>query len=470
MEIMKFFQHRNFKIVAIYLAVSIFFVESDLRLDAESYALYVDEKYEGSEKGTQGSPYASIAAALKKAEKGDRIYLKKGEYQGGFKLPEGVGLVGEDRDSVVIEGKITVADKSSLENLTASGGRTAILVEEDASFLLAKSNVREATKIGIDIPPGNGKVIVKNSRIYSNGKGLYIQRGNKLEISGSEIFRNSEEGIDIRDKVDGFIQGNDIRENGESGIEIILGDTDMTISANSIVGNKSSGIAAQYYEAFNGIGELIIKKNTIKRNLSFGLKCNMPSGGKPSRDYWDKSMTLDDNVFDGNAHGKFSERCRLTLNDLEIGEINENQDSGEISSSRQAEEERKRLEEEQWRSEEAIRKIQEQELIIEEEIRLEGERISNEIEKMSQEKNFRFIFRGYDKSSIEGINLAISRTREKSTQLKQLAASSPTEEIRESIEGKMAVLDQGILEKERNFQDLINSGNSFWKRIGGYFR
>ena len=111
--------------------------------------------------------------------------------------------------------------------------------------------IRGFGKIGVDIPPGNGKLTIQNSKIKNgDGKGVYVQKGNRIKLIGNEIYENDEEGLDLRAEISGIISGNYIHNNREGGIEVIVGDADLEISNNTIKGNKASAIAAQFYECF----------------------------------------------------------------------------------------------------------------------------------------------------------------------------------------------------------------------------
>lgn len=79
-------------------------------------------------------------------------------------------------------------------------------------------------------------------------------------------------------------------ENGEGGMEIIVGDADMVISNNKFTQNAASGIAVQFYATANTDGQIEISNNTITNNGKYGLDCNVPSGGKPGLNYWKRAI------------------------------------------------------------------------------------------------------------------------------------------------------------------------------------
>lgn len=334
-----------------------------------SYDLYVDEDAGSGGDGSSGDPFDAIEDAVEEASSGDEIYVKNGSYGGDFTIGKNVEIKGQSESKVKISGPITMKNGSKLSNVTVTGGYTAITVEEDARVTIDECTVTGFTKMGINIESGNGKLVVKDSKIAkSTGKGFYIQKGNKVELSNNEVYDNDEEGVDIRDHVDGFIVNNDIYDNGESGIEVILGSADLSIKKNRIKHNKSSGIAAQYYSSAKKLGGVKIEGNSIKKNKSFGISCKVPQGSGPSSsDYWAKSLDIAKNEFEENKEGRISSRCKLVEVDEGDGgeEYDEDTTAVEESPTTDAEKEpteakKKAMEDEEVRKAEELKKQTEQ--------------------------------------------------------------------------------------------------------------
>ena len=299
------------------------------------YDLYVDKNASSGGDGSPGDPFNEIEDALDDAKSGDKIYIKNGNYDGGFTIKNGVEIQGESESKVKIEGSITMGNGSKMEKITVSGGSIAVTVKKDARVTIDGCTVKDFSRIGINIVPGNGKLMVKKSNIaHSSGKGFYIERGNKIEISSSRIYDNDEEGIDIRSKVDGFIVGNEIYDNGESGIEVVLGSTDLSIKNNDIENNGASGITAQYYEIASKLGSVKIEGNEIEDNRRFGIRCGMPQKGNLPAGYWIKSLDVAKNEFEGNKQGRISSACKLVEIDQGDGGEEYDQDPSQNSKTK----------------------------------------------------------------------------------------------------------------------------------------
>jgi hypothetical protein len=265
---------------------------------------YVDEDNDDGD-GDKDDPFEDITDALK--ESCDLIVVAKGTYKDDITIGKDVHIEGRSRDDVIITGKVTMKDGAVLEKSTVSGRGISVVDGADADI----KNVRiKGARIGIETT-GGGKINVDACIIRGNGKGLYIQKGKSVKITDTDISDNDEEGLDLRSDISGTISNNTFENNGESGIEVILGKADLLITDNKIKKNKASGIATQYYKGTGKSGAVKIKGNTITDNSDYGIKCGTPSGGNPGKDFWDATLNMSSNKVSGNKDGDFAPRCAL---------------------------------------------------------------------------------------------------------------------------------------------------------------
>lgn len=267
---------------------------------------YVDENAEDSGDGSNDKPYEKISKAIEK-DCGE-IKLSKGTYKESVTLKKSTKLSGNSKDSVIVEGKISMQDGSEISKLTVITGGVEVQSGADAGI----ENVKiKNSNIGI-MTIGGGKVVITDSIISGNRKGMYIQYGKTVKIVDCKIYDNKEEGLDIRANVSGSINNNEIYSNGESGIEVILGKSELSILNNDIKKNKSSGIATQFYSDTDKAGDVNIKNNAITGNSNFGLDCKAPSGGdgRP-KGYWAKSMDLSSNKITDNKKRDIAGACKF---------------------------------------------------------------------------------------------------------------------------------------------------------------
>ncbi|MFA5985955.1 MAG: right-handed parallel beta-helix repeat-containing protein [Parcubacteria group bacterium] len=328
---------------------------------------YVDESADSGGDGSDDDPYQNIDKALDKDC--DRIIVSAGEYSDNIVIGEDVSVEGKSRDSVTITGSVTLKDGATLSGVTVSG-KNGIDVDNDASIEIEDSAIVGAD-VGIATVAGSGKVTVRDTDIHAGNKGMYLQSGITVAVTGCEIYDNDEEGIDVRSNVAGSITDNEIFSNGESGIEVILGKADLTISDNKIKKNKASGITAQYYKGTGRSGAVKIKNNTITDNAKYGMNCQVPSGGNPGAEFWEASLNMSSNKLSGNKNGNFAPECSLSASTISDASMTHAQ----------------KIAAEQMQKEEAARKLAEQKQQIKTKQELADEEKQHTIDMEEQEKN-----------------------------------------------------------------------------------
>ena len=362
--ILKKVMNKIIKKNAIYVSVLVLalgIVPSHVFIYAEE-TCYVEDGADSEGDGSKDKPYDEISGALRNNCKS--IKLLNGSYKESFTLKKSVEIAGSNTDKVIIKGKITLEDDSEISKLTVDAG--GIIVTSGASVNIKDVKIKNSIRTGIETL-GGGKLKIKDSSITAGRKGMYIQKKTKIEIIGCKVYKNSEEGIDIRANVSGNIIGNEIYENGESGIELILGEADLTISENEIENNSSSGIAFQYYNDFDDFGNVEVRKNSIKKNDNYGIDCKAPSGGKGKpKGYWSESVTLSSNEISNNEKKEFSSSCKFdegektdaSKSDKEKDAEIENIESGDVDEENLVMEEKERLERLKKEKEEREQEIQ----------------------------------------------------------------------------------------------------------------
>lgn len=438
---------------------------------AKDYDLYVDDSAGGGGNGSQGSPFNQIQEAIDKASGSTDIYIRKGTYSGDITVAKKVRLYGADRDKTIIDGAVTMKDDSSIEDLTVKGGYSSVTIAKDADATIDDCRIRKFTKMGINAEAGGGKVTVINSIIEDgDGKGFYIQRGKEAYIAGNRVSDNREEGIDVRSKVDGEIRNNNVYDNGESGIEIIIGSSGVRIVNNTLMNNKSSGIATQFYKELAKPGKIEIKGNKISSNKNYGLDCVRPQGGSPSDNYWKDSLELINNSIEKNKKGAINPFCNI----LDAVEEDEAEDNTIVEGEPEENEEDQSGSESEVEAEAALKARQE------EEQRLKREDLTNQIEMALEEQKqlaavveqdvralkkdnvFRLLLIGSNKKKLEVLEAEIeanqAKLREMDTLISQLEAEGGedvvlTETLMEET-AKLRSQKKFLKEREERFNFL----------------
>lgn len=304
------------------------FLITPLISQAASYDFYVDESNTGIEDGTQANPYNTINEAITAAESNPednrKIYIASGEYREQLNLTTKIELRGESKNNTIIYGKdssgshlkytIKMNNRTKIKNLQVKYGKTGVLVNNDDKATIDNCKIKKFKKIGIEVEKAkrndNKLLKVEDSKIYDGkGKAMYI-KSRKIEIINNEIYDNDEEGIDLRSKIKGKIKNNDIHDNGEGGIEMELKSANIKITNNDIEDGGSSGISLQY-RGKNQAGSIILKRNDIEDNRSWGIRCSAPAKGNPPVYYFKDATTLIRNTIDDNKKGNYSAMCHF---------------------------------------------------------------------------------------------------------------------------------------------------------------
>lgn len=442
---------------------------------AASYDFYVDADNDddAEEDGTKDHPFDEIGEAveeaLSKSASSRKIYVNGGTYGENVKLGKQVGLYGESKSKVLISGTVTAGDGSVLENVSIKGKTFGVVIEAGASVVISGCDIKNSLDNGVEAQAGSGKVTIKNSNIFANRKGMYIQLGKQIEITNSNIYNNREEGADLRANVDGRIKSCDIYGNGEGGIEVVIGSSDLSISDNSIKSNGSSGIAAQFYKENKKTGQVKIDGNKITKNHKYGVSCGSPGGDNTPKGYWKDSLELLKNTIDNNKLSEIEKRCKLIEavdeNEQEDNVIveppgtQEEQESEDLESNTEIVEDTGEVEgEEQNRIEERNTQIREQATSVNGEIKTALSAVKIEADKINETGEFKKFLFGVDKKSLAEIENQSANIRSRVELFKSLLGETSDESAKSalslgivSLENILARNDQFILENKNKF-------------------
>lgn len=416
-------------LVAMLAISTIFLFTSPLTLQAKDYDYYVDRSVSKSGDGSEEKPFKTISEAV---EKGGDIYIADGKYNEDLELGKSTRIYGENESGVVISGKIIMGNDTLLRDITARGVKTAISIKKNADAEIENCTIKDFGKIGIEAVSGGGKLKVTDSKIQNgDGKGFYIERGKEIELIGNEVADNDEEGIDIRSKVKGIVRNNLITKNGESGIELIIGTSNLQIESNTIKKNGSSGIATQFYPERDSKGQVNVISNSIGDNKKYGLDCNRPQGGVPGNSYWKDSIEMEGNNIYANKIKSINDYCNLIdavdENEESDNAISETKNEEDITDNTEketepelTEEEKRQIEEEEHKE----RELKEQKLSEIESLLKKQETLKEEIEKnveyLKSESKLKIFFLGVNTKKLNDLFVKIKSRRREFEQVQAL--------------------------------------------------
>jgi parallel beta-helix repeat protein len=285
------------------------------------YDFYVDAgSSQTTENGTEDFPFKTIGAALDYIKsnklKEKSVFIKKGTYNEEVELTGGTDLVGEDRHKTVVnaEGKDYgmrfSATSSRVSNLTIENAGVNVKVDKKSKVIISNCSIKDSGSNGVEVDRSSystkRKFTLKNSSVKGSGeRGMYIFK-RKIEVRGCEVQENGGEGIDLHSRLRGKISGNVIRNNDESGIEMIMAGTKISIKGNTISGNKTQGLAIQVYNGEKG--RVIVSRNTITGNSHYGIRYARYDHGKLKvkfQDFIRQCVKLSGNSISGNGSGDY---------------------------------------------------------------------------------------------------------------------------------------------------------------------
>lgn len=306
---MKYLSQINWKkaiIAAVVLAVAVPFLTNA----GNSKKIYVDDSAKGTQNGTSSHPYKSITKALKNVKKGGEVYVRKGTYKENIVVPEGVEIIGADKEKVTIEAKdkngsvVILKGKASLTELTIKGGSYGVKVSEGGRVKISNCKIKNNKKNGIDIKGGNvgeeRKVSITDSDIEDNGgNGVYSQARN-IVIMNSEIENNKIHGVQLEKGVRAWMEKTSFDKNYKDGLNVKIGNSKIYTSKLTFTANRRNGVEV----VGEGIsGRVDLKRATMTKNSGYAVTKVIIGNAVQN---W-SGLSMDGNTkFIGNVKGTIS--------------------------------------------------------------------------------------------------------------------------------------------------------------------
>ena len=206
--------------------------------------------------------YATITAAIDSASEGDTIFVKEGTYNENLEINKTLSLLGEDKETTIIDG----GKVGTVVNITQNSVKIT-------GFTIRNSSNTPQSELSP--PPIDAGILLYHNVHYCNITGNYLTNNKNGIIifsvsSNNNVFGNkiidNKYGISLLYSADNnTISGNEIRENDHAGIYMnqVLGNI---ISANNIT-NNNHGILT-FEVSYNKIIENQIENNN--RGISSG--------------------------------------------------------------------------------------------------------------------------------------------------------------------------------------------------------
>ncbi|HBP01521.1 MAG: hypothetical protein UY41_C0028G0008 [Candidatus Moranbacteria bacterium GW2011_GWE1_49_15] len=279
---------------------------------AKSREIFVDDDAKGKQDGSAENPFKTISAAIKKAKKDDKIFVRPGKYKENITIPEEVEVHGADRDDVTIEAKdddepvVRMKDDTEISKVTIKGGEVGIEVgRDDEDILIYKVIVKDNDEDGIRIKEGSSSksdpVTISKSTIRDNDwNGLYSKK-RRVVLVGNEIYDNGRDGIELAAGSSSWMEDNTFRDNERTGMKLTLDGSEIWTKNNAFRNNSKDGIEIS---AFGREGRIDISKAKFTGNDGYAIARvqKEPFGAS----VWNGFTSDARNYFLGNGKGNVS--------------------------------------------------------------------------------------------------------------------------------------------------------------------
>jgi parallel beta-helix repeat protein len=220
--------------------------------------------------------YTTIQSAIDAANPGENVYVYNGTYYENVIVNKTLNLVGENRNSTIIDGNGTGDSVTVTEdwvNLTgfhmeAGLGNAGIWLYHVTNCNVSFNNAR-GSSVGILIESSDDNH-VNNNTISNNSYGIYLEYSDNIILSNNTISNSTSEGLVSEWSNESTIVGNTVAFSRLSGMEFWL-TNDSIISDNNLSSNRYDGL--EFYECSNNS----VFGNYVSSNRYYGI--NMDFSG-----------------------------------------------------------------------------------------------------------------------------------------------------------------------------------------------
>jgi len=216
----------------------LFLIECKISVKASTDVIYVPDHY------------PTIQDAINHAGDGDTIFVRARTYYENVVVNKSISLVGENRDSTIIDG----SNEGSVISIKANN--------VNISGFTIRHSGNEYSDSGIYVDHSSGNKINSNS-ITSNSAGISLYYSGSNVISGNTISLNNYGGVVFYSSGSNIVSDNNITSNN-GGISLYYSGSNV-ISGNTISLNNYDGIVFYYS------GNNMVFGNTISSNNNYGM-------------------------------------------------------------------------------------------------------------------------------------------------------------------------------------------------------
>lgn len=217
--------------------------------------IYVDDDAIPPYDGTIEHPYKYIQDGIDHSSDGDTVFVKKGTYYENVVVGKSINLIGDDRNSTIIDGRKKSAAINTISNGVNISGFTI-------------QNCTSEINAGVYIGSGYN-IMINNCSIINNWNGIWKDTYSSTVNVDYCIIKYNQVGVYSNNFYgDLQIQFNIISNNEKFGICLINGNNaTVHIINNTIENNTKTGLLLQ-----RAINSADISGNTFRGNGEYGIE------------------------------------------------------------------------------------------------------------------------------------------------------------------------------------------------------
>ena len=253
--------------------------------------------------------YLSIQEAVDSAFENDIIFVSSGTYFENIEINKSIELVGEDRNTTIIEGNGSgivvniLADNVKITGFTIKNGGPFSADSSNAGIVIRSNyntisdcNVSSNKNYGLYIysNPETTNNIIKNNIFSYNKYGIYTSYSKSTNISSNTFTHNDEYGLYLGSRSDGNLISDNLFMFTETKYAVrIKTSEENTIIKNQIMNNQFGGL---YFCC--GAKNNIVYRNIFINNTAWNAKDNKLNNTWDNGlvgNYWDDYTGADEN-------------------------------------------------------------------------------------------------------------------------------------------------------------------------------
>ena len=241
--------------------------------------------------GSGSGNYSSIQSAIDDANSGDTVFVYNysSPYNENILIDKTIILVGEDRDSTVIDGGSSgntieiSSDNSVIRDFSITEGSNGIYMDANCEYNNINNNTIEENSVGIYLYDECKYNIIDSNFIENNtGDGIHLHFGGGSDDNDYNRFLdnyisfNSGDGIDIGSSCsENILDGNVLNENFAFGVRLFQSDNYIYLS------NTVSGEPIHYFYNVHGTVDSPVvienKKLEVENSINKAKVCTYES-------------------------------------------------------------------------------------------------------------------------------------------------------------------------------------------------